>query len=61
MKQSKIIAQQPKTFGNLNIFDITSVIIERPKTSHKLNKATKQTEKVSQVGSNSSLYNDTKK
>ena len=43
---------------NTNIVDIKSVIIEHPKTSHKLSKTIKQAEK---VRSNSSLYNNTKK
>ena len=50
-----------KTFENPNIVNIKSVIIEHPKTSHKLSKTIRQTEKVSEVGSNSSLYSDTKK
>ena len=37
---------------------IKSVIAEHPKTSHKLSKTIRQTEK---VGSNSFLYSDTKK
>ena len=65
VKQSKIIIQQPKTFENPNIADIKLVIIEHPKTSHKLSKTMRQAEKASQVGSgkssNSSLYSDTKK
>ena len=44
-----------------NILDIKSVIIKHPKTSHKLSKTIRQTEKVCKVGSNSSLYSDTKK
>ena len=55
VNQSKIIIQQPKTFENPNIVDIKSVIIEHPKTSHKLPKTIRQAAKVSQVGSNSSL------
>ena len=35
-KESKIMTQQPKTFENPKIVDIKSVIIEQPKTSHKL-------------------------
>ena len=37
--------------------------MEHPKTSHKLSSASavRQAEKVSQVGSHRSLYNDTKK
>ena len=38
-KGSKIIIQQPQTIKNPNIVDIKSVIIEHPKTSHKLSKA----------------------
>ena len=38
LKQSKIISYQPNTFENQNIVDIKSVIIEHPKTSHKLSK-----------------------
>ena len=48
--QSKIITHQPKSFENPKIFDIKSVIIEHPNTSHNFSK----------VGSNSSLYTDTK-
>ena len=48
VKESKIMTQQPKTFENSNIFDIWSVIIEHPKTSHKLSKTIRQAEKVSQ-------------
>ena len=54
VKQSEIITYQPEAFDTL---DIKSVITEHPKTSHKLSKTIRQTEK---VGSNSSLYNDTK-
>ena len=61
MKQSKIITQEPKPFENPNIGDIKSVTIKHPKTSRKLSKTIRQAEKVSQVGSNSSLYSDTKK
>ena len=57
VKQSEIITYQPKTFENPNIVDIKSVITEHPKTSHKLSKTIRQAEK---VGSNSSLYSDTK-
>ena len=55
VKQSEIITYQPKIFDTV---DIKSVIAEHPKTSHKLSKTIRQTEKVS---SNSSLYSDTKK
>ena len=61
VKQSKIITQQPKTFENPNIDDIKSVIIAHPKTLHQLSKTIRQAEKASEVGSNSSLYSDTKK
>ena len=49
VKQSKIMTQQPKAFERPIIVDIKSVIIEHPKTSHKVS----NTEKVSQVGSDS--------
>ena len=48
VKESKIMTQQPKTFENSSIFNIWSVIIEHPKTSHKLSKTIRQAEKVSQ-------------
>ena len=57
VKQSEIITYQPKTFENQNIVDIKSVITEHPKTSHKLSKTIRQAEK---VGSNSSLYSNTR-
>ena len=57
-KNSKINTYQPKSFENPNIVDIKSVITEHPKTSQKLSKTIRQAKK---VGSNSSLYNDTKK
>ena len=38
VKQSKVIPYQPKTFENPNTVDIKSIIIEHPKTSHKLSK-----------------------
>ena len=48
-----------------NHVNIKSVIIDYPKTSHKLSKPIKQDEKFSQVGfgknSNSPLYTNTKK
>ena len=50
-KRSKIITQQLKALENPNIIDIKSVIIEHPKTSHKLSKTTMHTEKLSQVSS----------
>ena len=58
-KQSNVNTQQTKTFENLNIVDIKSIIIEHPKTSNKLIKTIIQTAKVSHVGSgrsSSSLY-----
>ena len=61
IKQSKVITQQPKTFENPNIVDIKSFIIEHPKTSHKLSNTSRKAEKVSLLGSKSSLYSDTKK
>ena len=57
VKQSKIITHQPETFEKPNIVDIKPVIIEHPKTSHKLSRTIRQAEK---VGSNGSLYSDTK-
>ena len=45
-KQSEIITYQPKAFQNQNIVDIKSVITKYQKTSHKLSKAIRQTEKV---------------
>ena len=61
VKQSKIITYQPKTFENPNLVDIKSVITEHPKTSHKLSKTIRQAEKVSHIGSNSSLFSDEKR
>ena len=58
VKQSKIITQLPKTFENQNIVDIKSVITEHPKSSRKLSKSIRQSEK---VGSNSSSYSYTTK
>ena len=58
VKKSKIITYQPKTFENPNIVDTKSIIPEHPNTLHKLSKTIRQTGK---VGSNSSLYSDTKK
>ena len=46
VKQSKIITQQPKTFQSPNIFDVKSVVIEHPKTSHKLSKTIRQAAKI---------------
>ena len=54
VKQAEIITYQPKTF---DIVDIKSVIIEHPKSLHKLSKIIKKGKKVS---CNSSLYSDTK-
>ena len=45
-------------FENTNIVNIKQVIIEHSKTSHNLYKTIRQAKK---VGSNSSLYSDTKK
>ena len=56
VKQSKMITQEPKTFENSNIVDIKSVIIEHPKTSHKLSKTVRHAEKVFQVGCNSEHF-----
>ena len=58
LKQSEIISYQPKNLKNTNIVDIKSVIIEYPKTSHKLSKTLRQAEK---VGCNSFLYSYTRK
>ena len=58
VKQSEIITDQPKSFESLEIVDIKSAITEQSKTSHKLSKTRMQAEK---VGSNRSLYRDTKK
>ena len=63
-KRSKIITQQLKATEKPNITDIKSANIEHLKHSHKLLKATRQTEKVSQVGSgkssNNPLHSETK-
>ena len=60
-----MITQQLKAIENPNNVDIKSIIIEHPKTSHKLSKTIRQTDKVSQVGfhkiSNTPLYSKTKK
>ena len=64
VKRSKIITQQPKTLENQNLVDIQSIIIEHPKTSRKLSKAVRQTEKNSQAsgtGENSDAYYIAKK
>ena len=55
VKQSEIITYQSNNFKNLNIADIKSVITEHTKTSHKLCKTTRNSEKVG------SLYSDPKK
>ena len=57
VKQSKIIRYQLKTFENANNVDIKSIITEHPETSYQLSKTIREDEK---VGSNSSLYIDTK-
>ena len=54
VKRSKIVTQQQKAIENTSIADIKSVIIEHPKTSHKLSKIIRQAEKVSQIGSGKS-------
>ena len=61
VKKSKVITQELKTFEYPNIVDIKSVIIEHARTSRKLSKTIRQAEKLSNVGSNSSLYSFTKK
>ena len=58
VKESEIITYHAKTFENPNFVDIKLVIIEHPKTLHKLYKTVRQAEK---VGTNSLLYSDTKK
>ena len=57
VKQSEIITNQPK-LENPDIVDIKSVVIKHAKSSHKLFKTIRQSEK---VASNSPLYSDTKK
>ena len=44
--KSKIITKQRKTFENPNTVDTKSIIIEHPKTFHKLSKTIRQVEKV---------------
>ena len=66
VKWSKITTQQLKTVENPNIVDIKLVVIEHPKTLHKLPKEICQAGKVSQVnvaGKNfgSPLHSETKK
>ena len=58
VKQSETNTYQPKTFENLKIDDIKSVITEDPKNLHTFSKTIRKDEK---VGSNTSLYSDTKK
>ena len=54
VKRSKIFTQQLKAIENPNIADIKPVIIEHPKTSHKLSKTNRQAENVSQKASGKS-------
>ena len=66
VKWSKITTQQLKTVENPNIVDIKLVVIEHPKTLHKLPKEIWRAGKVSQVnvaGKNygSPLHSETKK
>ena len=62
VKQSKVIAQQPKTIENPNTVDIKSSIIERLKNSRRLSKTIKQAEKVPQIGvADNLLYSEVKK
>ena len=66
VKWSKISTQQPKTIENPNIGGTKSVIIEHLKTSHKLSKAIRQGQEVSQergAGKNfdNPLYSETQK
>ena len=62
IKQSKINTyQQKKKIKKTNIFFIKSVVTEHPKTLHKFSKTIRRAKKVSQLGSNSSLYNNAKK
>ena len=60
VKQWKIITQQSKTLENPNIVDIKLVIIEHPKTLHKLSKTIRHSQKDSQIGYNSSLHSGKK-
>ena len=57
VKRSKVIVQQPKTIEDPNTVDIKSVIVTHPKTSHRLFKTVKNTQR---VGADSSLYSETK-
>ena len=45
VKQSEITTYKPKTLQILSIVDIKSVITEHPKTSHKLSKTIRKSEK----------------
>ena len=55
VKQSEIITYEPKNFENPNVVVIKSVIIEHPKTLHKLSKNRRQAENLC---SNSSSCSD---
>ena len=55
-----MITYQQKSFENQNTVDIESVTKEHPKTSRELFQDNTD-EKTSQVGSNNSLYSNTKK
>ena len=63
VKWSKIINQEPEALENPSIV-IKSVTIEHSKNSHKLSKAIRQDEKLSQEGadknSDSSLFSETR-
>ena len=66
VKRSKIFTQQPKTRKNPIIADIKSVIKEHSQNSHKLSRAIRQAENISQVSganknSDITLYSKTKK
>ena len=56
---------QLKAIENPKIVDVKAIIIDYPKTSHKLTKTIKQVENFSQVSSgescNSALYSEIKK
>ena len=45
VKQQIIITYQPKVFENPSIVDLKSVLIEYPKTSHKLSETIRESEK----------------
>ena len=49
VKRSKVSTQRPKTIENPSIVDKKSVITEHRKTSHKVSKAVRQAENISQV------------